>query len=788
MEHIERFEGYELCFSPSGGGFPTRMIQPLRSGEREAVVETDAPWLTVTLAGGERLLPALPPDFRPQRLEEDGRVLLDFWNVPFCGGEGEPRPGYRLNLSWELNGDGVGFARLGFLADSLPLPEVKAFTLRIPMAFGEDADVCYGWWQRPESAEGALIQAIGSFVRGVSERKDVDFGDSLVPLVAFDFGEKDRLCRHIEWMLEGQNSLGGDPRNTGSRLEWGPRGPVLVYELSVRPTASKKRPLQWRNQLGFVIGQTPRKKRPPLRLYHHIDLYDRYPTPAQIDKMAAEGADALVLHEGWRTDLQNGGAPYDEERFGQVLEACRGHGIRLLPYVRGNEPSIREEAARWFGHRLRRDFDGLYMDYGGPVHYLSHEEDCPGGRFGFREHYNVMRRLRRETLGENGLLISHTGPFFCGTSLCSLADGYTSGEGEKGVMLSSRREHSYYSAASLTAGALWTAAFPEYKTARMLPYMASVGQYPHVTLGEQIKSSSLAHPGEPGCVTFMRPLWRLYGLLKGERGVEFANDLCDDSFRCDSGETGAALFTASDGARLLLISNFRDREADCSACLPDFPGANPCLWRLTANEGSCSAEPWVGGLSLRLPAYGIGGYLACPDTSLWRERLEAFAAPYPAEDGADRAYFEGVEEMRRLRFEPERAEKLYLRIGIELCPIGWEDEIWWDLFDCAYELYAIPEGGERQRLGWLGSRGLTSERPEGEGLVWPGDHSPWLPLHELLGPGRTRLELRAVHGGESFYSFIEAELSEDGVGPERTLLYKSELDPDRSRLSFDILL
>ena len=112
--------------------------------------------------------------------------------------------------------------------------------------------------------------------------------------------------------------------------------------------------------------------------------------------MAAEGADLLVLHENWRTDPQNGSVPYDDAEFRRLMQTAHRHGLRVAPYIRGNEISIREDRADWFDEFFRRDYDGLYMDYGTPICYSTGlDEIYPGGRIGFREYYLAMRELRR---------------------------------------------------------------------------------------------------------------------------------------------------------------------------------------------------------------------------------------------------------------------------------------------------------------------------------------------------------------------------------------------------------
>lgn len=787
------FPDYRIEFSPGCAGFPSSLKLKQRHEKEQELLRSQGSWLTIQAADGTDIVPVLPDDYKPKTTQSDGTVLIDFWNIPLTA-RGKILSDWFLNLSYELNEDGVGFIHLFFSAMTLPLPDLKTFRLRIPLNFQAEK-VTYGYWRRPESINSSSIQAVDSFVRNQTEKKNLRFSHEIIPLIGFDYGiSPETISCHFEWMAEGQNSIGADPKNVSSTLIWEQGEPTLIFDFIETNISSNERPYQWRNQMGFVLGQTPKVRRhPPLRVYHYLDLFRRYPTDNQIQKMAAEGADVLILHEGWRADLQNGGVPYTPSEFMRVVDCCHRYGIRVAPYIRGNESSVRENQASWFNFILQKDFDGLYSDYGGPAGYYSQDETYPGGRFAYKEHYKTMKALKNQTIGKDGIFYLHTGPFFSGSTLPSLVDGYTSGEGEKGIMLSSRRAHAYFSESALGPGSLWTAAFPEYKTGKILPYMANIGQTPHVTLGVQLRSSSLAHPSEPDCVTFARPLWKLYGLMQGERDLQFSNDQCDEEIRCDSIQTGGALYRLQDGTTLLILSNFRDKSARCTVNVPWLKTATgQACYRLSTGESgtSCIREQDTDArsFSMELPPYGIGGFLICPENEKWRKRVAKYLRPYPQPDQTAQSYWNSVEQMRRLRFEPEISEKQYLRVHISTLALGWEDAVWWDLFDSVYELYITPDNGVRTFLGYIGNNGFMTEPPSAEEKLWPGKQTPWIPLHKLLPKGRTLVELRARHLGEDFYSFAEADCAPEPDRQVRQMIYMSELDSDRARMTFYVCL
>ena len=197
------------------------------------------------------------------------------------------------------------------------------------------------------------------------------------------------------------------------------------------------------------------------------------------------------------------------------------------------------------------------MDYGGPFcHSTAPDEFYVNGRIHFRKHYQLFRTIRKK-LGNEALIFSHTGPFYSGISM-DLFDGYVSGEGERGLLIRSRKQHEYFSMASVSCGTMWTAAFPEYSSQTMVPFLAATGQYPHNPLGAATPSSSLTHPAEPGINDrVFRPLWKLWGMIKNERDLAIRNDYnCSGVFPVDP-ECGHWLAYRADGqTALYVLSNF----------------------------------------------------------------------------------------------------------------------------------------------------------------------------------------------------------------------------------------
>ena len=783
------FSDFCLDFSRENGGFPTKITQYLRNGRVADVVHTDTPWLTVTLADGRVAVPVVQEDSLPRmRQDEDGTQYIQFNNVGFAA-DGELLHNWRMSLDYEIYVDGNCFLSMTYQGLDKDKPAVSSFLLRLPMDFGCEDDVTWEYWcRRPKFMDPTGITDVAGFIRNVTEKKDTTF-DYTMPGIGFDFGRKGRPSRHIEWFIEDQLSLDGTPDHVETRLRWENGSPVLEYEFATEGMTSKPYPYYWHNKLCLTIGQTPKiRDKAPLRYFHYIDEYEHLPTLAQVRKMADEGCDVLNLHECWRSDLRCGGNPFDQQHFLNMVEECHRNDIRVAPYIRGDGETAREDSCDWFKYYLNKDYDGIYSDYGSPFGFYQCNDTYPGGRFEFKRFYKHFKRLREQTIGKDGVFTVHTGPFFTDGVMTSLVDGYVSGEGEHGIMIQTRRENAFFSQATCCPGALWTGAFPAYRTERILPFLANIGQSPFVMLGEQWHSCALALSPEPGNATFARPLWKLYGLMKNERQLRFDNDLCDETLVCDSDDTGVALFTMQDGSVLYLLSNFAGASRLCSTNQTLCCKAGQKCYRMDVSyEGASSVALSCGDkVEAELPAYGICGFLVAPVNEKWAERLAIFNAPYPAKDAADLAYEKRVEDGAAARFTCKPTKTLYLKVDVPFYDGVLEMPFWTDMCDNYSRLYATDAQGSRTLLGCIGKQGLQSDAiPEADRL-WPGQESPWIALHELVGKGKFDFELRATTpGGDDCHSHIHALVAETPDGANaRDITFFGELDEDRTRLTF----
>ncbi|MDD3927892.1 MAG: hypothetical protein PHT33_14675, partial [bacterium] len=790
---------YRVVFDPQAAGFPGSLALSVDEGWEE-VAAGSLPWMEAELGDGTIVRPFWPESYQPSVRRVGEAVQVEFRSLPWADSQGRVQDGFKITLRYDLWPDGLCFVDTFFMVEKTNPPALAGFRLTPRIALSEGNDVSWAYWQFPQAVGGDIIQAIGSIERNLAAGEERCLDGMISPDVSFDFGTEGRRNKHLELMVEGYNSLTPEFNNTSTTVTWNEGNPSLTWEFMKEGRSSKDRPWQWRNKWGWILCQAPRKRRhAPLRMYHYFDNFKRYPTSEQIRKMSDEGADMLVMHENWRDDPQNGGRPYDEAEFAGVVSTAHSYGMRVAPYIRGNELSVREDACDWFDEFLQQDHDGLYMDYGGPIHYVSSDENFPGGRIAFKEHFLAMRKLR-ERVGDKGVLLSHTGPFYSATGLAGLADGYTAGEGEKGVLLSNRTNHAYFSGSSVCPGAMWTAAFPDYHTKRAVPFMAVTGQTPHVTLGTQAVSSSLAHPKEPGNITYARPLWKLWGLFSGQHDVTLLHEHNTTTlFETDSPMIGVSLMQAGDGSMLLIAANFSSDQRETEVCLNwesegiTAPPEDWTVFRLDPEQTVPLAEKYTddtNNFQARLCGYGLAGWLIMPDATMWQSKIDEFRRSYPVMDQAAKDYLAEVEALRARRFDPQPSLKAYIRVKLHNFPFAYEDSLWWDLYDCWNELYRVKEDAGKELLGYVSSLGLVRSKPVKEEFIWPGVVTPWIALHEVLSEGTHDLEIRSKHLGEDFYSFIIAEITDDPGNPERyrELTFANELDEDRARLSFRVKL
>ena len=776
----------DLRYGFGENGFPAAILLPPVLHDHDLLAGPAS--LTLTLGDGRTLQPA--PGGKTEFLsrKKGAAQIVEFNHLALADASGKPEPGLSLCLRYELYDDGTAFADAFFLGEAMPPPSLKGFELKMPLSTAAFETVRWSLAYRPKKVDGALIQTSAP-ERELPPGENRVFEHGIFPLTGFNMWMKDGPSCYAEFFMEADNVPAGNPADNESAVIWENGNPVLRWNFLTKEARPECGPWQWRNRWGWVIAPAAQTRRlPPLPMYHYFDNLAHYPADEAMESIAASGAQVLILHENWRTDVQNGGQPYDPVRFRQIVDQAHAHGLRVMLYIRGNEQSIVEEEGEWFPNLLQYGRDGLYMDYGGPFHWrIPPNEIYQGGRICFRRHYfdNIARR---NMVGPDGLFYSHTGPMFSALGMTGgTIDGYVSGEGERGLLVRSRLDHAYFSMATVCPGTMWTAAFPEYGEPRMVPFLAATGQSPHIPLGTQFPSSSLAHPAAPGIndVNF-RPLWKLWNLMRGTENLRIFNDYnCSDIFA--RSEKVSHYLMSAGGRTVCIFANFTeaplevDPKIDFAAagieagaqylCLPD-----------TRTPGK--AVPFDG-KPFTLGPYGVGA--VCMGEFDFAE----YEKPYPPLPEIGRKHLAKVEEQRQNRAGHGSAPEWWVRLRVPDLPIAYEASMTVDLYDNRCELCEVTADGFT-KIGYLGRSGFQHEMTPREDFVVNGTESVWIPLREIVGTGARKLLLRSMHRGDRyyvnspFYSFFILEIARKPGKPEYSIEFMNELESDRCELHFDL--
>lgn len=776
----------DLRYKFGENGFPAEILLPDRLEGHNLLAEPMS--LRLTLGDGRILTPAAG-EKTECRIRKNGDVqILEFDHLSLTDREGRAEAGMSLFLRHEIYDDGTVFSDAFFLGEALPAPSLKGFELKLPLALSSFETVRWAFAYRPKKVDGALIQTSAP-ERELPPGADRKVEHGIFPQCGFDLWMKSGPSCYAEFFMEGDNVPAGDPADNESEIRWKDGDAELRWNFMTKESRPVCGPWQWRNRWGWVVAPASQTRRkPPLPMYHYFDNLKRYPSDETMEAIAASGAQVLILHENWRADVQNGGQPYDPARFRQIVKTAHRHGLRVMVYIRGNEPSIVEENGEWFRELLEYDRDGLYMDYGGPFHWqIPPDEIYQGGRICFRQHY-FDNRNRRKIVGPDGLFYSHTGPMFSALGMTAgRLDGYVSGEGERGMLVKSRLDHAYFSMAPVCPGTMWTAAFPEYGERKMVPFLAAAGQSPHIPLGTQFPSSSLAHPGTPGIsdVNF-RPLWKLWNLMKGTKDLRILNDYNCSGMFARSEEVSHYLM-AAEGRIVCIFANFSDQPREIDPFI-DFAamGLRPGqLYLCRPTTGTPGKAELFDGKKFILEGYGVGALCAgVPD-------FAEYEKPYPVFPELCRQHMEKIEEQRRNREGRGSAPEWFLRLSIPDLPIPYETSMTVDLYDNRCQLCEVTAEGIRE-LGYIGRSGFGRELTPQKDMIVNGTSSVWIPLREITGSGKKHLMLRSLHRGDlyyvnsPFYSFVTAEIARRPEEPEYRIEFMNELESDRSELHFKL--
>lgn len=276
----------------------------------------------------------------------------------------------------------------------------------------------------------------------------------MYPYIGIDYGvsEKSSFTNHVAFFIEDWKALAGYKELSGSKFSLNEKSEMsyewILYEGN---PISVKAPYTYRNRWGIGLGAMRKTSRLNLsanrgnnligaRYYHtgpgpqgyptgespddwpwylHPNFWSKpakakiYPTDEQIDEMAKLGVNVFVLHQSW---MRNGGSntwpPADytaqnPDELKRVIERCHTHGMRVGLYMRGVEAY--SLYIPFFENYLQYDFDGLYVDWDGPLYVAQNHQSAFKSSETHFDAYAYFRytKMLRKRVGENGFLIGH---------------------------------------------------------------------------------------------------------------------------------------------------------------------------------------------------------------------------------------------------------------------------------------------------------------------------------------------------------------------------------------------
>ncbi len=761
------------------GVTPRKVSLKNYDGDYETVVDGEKSSFTIQQCGGALYHAEITGE--PAVSHLDNYTQIAFEEVGFADENGVLLKDLSAVVTYDFFADGTMFSQLYFIvmSDKHKYQDLK-------FAVGTDTarfdDVRWARLHRRTNVDGAMIQDLAP--QRYLERNQEMFSPETMPLISFNGFRKGAESIYMEFFMEGGATLSNKRNEASTSITWENGSPQIVWNFQTVPAVKPEVTMQLRNQWGWIIRRPPQKRHlPPFTMYHYLDNSQRYPEDAEIDALKDSGCDVLIIHENWRHDIQNNGIPFNRTRLKEVIKKAHDLGIRIALYMRGNEFSAVDAGCAWFDRYLQKDFDGFYMDYGSPLCHVSGvNEYFIHGRIRFRQHHTLFEKLR-ERCGRDGLIFSHTGPSFSAMSM-DMIDGYVSGEGERGMLVRSRQHHEYFSMAAASLGTMWTAAFPEYSTSKMVPFLALTGQYPHNPLGEQFPSSSLAHPREAGINDkVFRPLWKLWGMFRHEKDMSICNDYNSRAVFPVEENCGHAMLISADKKRALyVVSNFSGKRMEFDVTPEwsridfDLKGKKCYLLAPQIDAPGVEKEYTSERLTVTLDGESCAAfYFDCGDTD-----FAAFRKAYHVPAASGKAFLAHQEEQKRLRENPPCWDELYFTASIpEQTAFGYEDSMLLDLYDNDSFLVEMNDDGTFRKLEKI-------LRQDGKSL-FSGDKSVVIDLKKLLPPGRHHLAVYATHCGEVFYSFFSAHLA-NGKGDSYDIVFRNELEPDRAFLHFDVII
>jgi hypothetical protein len=304
------------------------------------------------------------------------------------------------------------------------------------------------------------------------------------------------------------------------------------------------------------------------RIYHWVNAGesgpDWYPADAAVAKMAANGADVLILGEGWRKPGKYEAA--SEADLKRVIAAAHEAQMRVGLTMRGEDYYTLERDTSWITDYLRKDFDGIYVIHPGFLYKPTNPNAFPakvtddavtvtatGQSANHVDAYATFlwSKKLRELVGPNGFLIGETAPLMPTRIGLAYFDAYAPADIQQ---LSGVLDHSVYVRSATGNGSCPKAGIGRLaRGSRPRAFAAAYGDAPQVMLGA--KPGDPTDPADSENQAFVN-LWKLYQLADLQNASRHDTvSRADKVFALDTGNVSGTLYRVSNDEMVFICAN-----------------------------------------------------------------------------------------------------------------------------------------------------------------------------------------------------------------------------------------
>ena len=459
--------------------------------------------------------------------------------------EGEPCP-LTLTQRFRVFGEGAVFCDLELaLPEGGAAVELQDVEVGMGLATGELAHLQWCWkktWQGGENLS----------------RDEALRHEGYLRVMGATLSRQDMLTNHVEMFLEEEKPLGGDagagmwcevtPDEAGAKcFSWHLGGAVRVG-----PGFS------YSNRFGLAMGHYRQNDNAiGQRIAHwqegNANLMT-YPSDSAIRAMADCGVSVCVLHLYWNKGWGNY-APFNEADLRRWVASCHARGIKCVLYaVPADNPGLRGINREWIE---ALDIDGIYFDFGS-VHF---REMKPGGSMAGYERefpgldYLLLTRHYREAVGEEGIIISHSGGGAPDALFHLNLNAYLPGEyGTHAGMLRDLQGAAYHTGMAYAVVHPWCE-YESFQTRHGAAVYCAVGSYPHILFGRGTHQDNNYHRSVYRSADFVLPYWQVLSLIPMDRDTTLYSEATATAASADSPDVHCCVYRRSPQLLLLTVSN-----------------------------------------------------------------------------------------------------------------------------------------------------------------------------------------------------------------------------------------